>query len=237
MQYFQQLVTRVQSIPGVSIAGITTVLPLGNVQINTRIFLRDKPDEQIRPAYRAVSPDYFRAMGIPVLRGRTFTDEDRQGSPAVVVVSDAFARKYWPGQDAVGKQITLARPSANDWRTVIGVVGGVRSMRLTQEPEPELYTGYQQTLMAVQVSTLAIRTAGDPAEIAPAVRSVIREINPNQPVTEVRTMSQVIWEARAQPRVYTILLAVFAGLALLLAAAGISSVISSWARCGAPSSR
>ena len=226
MQYFKDIVTRVQGIPGVTAAGITTVLPLANVQINTRIYLQGRPDELLRLAYRAVTPDYFRVMGIPVLRGRAFTEEDRAGAPATVIVSEAFARRYWPNQDAVGKQLTLGDPRSGQWSTVAGVVGSVRYERLTAQPEPELYTSYLQTLLAPQISSIVLRTARDPAELAPAVRSAVRELNRNQPVTEVKPLQQVVSDSQAQSRLYTILLSIFAGLALLLAAAGISSVIS-----------
>lgn len=225
-QYFKEIVTRVQAIPGVTAAAITTVLPLGSVQINTRIFLQGRPDETLRLAYRAVTPDYFRAMGIPVVRGRAFTDEDHEGGPRVVIVSQAFAQRYWPDQDPLGKQLTLGDARTGPWSTVAGVVGSVRYDGLTRQAGPELYTSYQQTLLAAQFSSIVLRTARDPAGMAPAVRETVRQLNRNQPVTEVKPLTKVVSDASALARLYTILLSIFAGIAMLLASAGISSVIS-----------
>jgi putative ABC transport system permease protein len=230
MQYFRQIVHRMQSVPGVEAAGLVTVLPLGAVRIQTRIFIHGRPapgpGEDLRVQYRGISPDYFRVMSIRLLRGRIFTEDDRTGAPAVAIVNEAMARSFWPGEDAVGRRITLGNPATGPWITIVGVVAGVRHDRLTSEPDPELYTSYLQTLLATQVSTVVLRTALDPLALAPPVRAAIRRINPNQPVSEVKTMTQVVSDAVAQPRLYTALLGIFAALALVLAAAGIASVIS-----------
>jgi putative ABC transport system permease protein len=230
MQYFREIVHRVQAIPGVSGAALVTVLPLGIARVQPRIFIQGRPapgsGEDIRVQYRGISPDYFRVMGIPLLRGRGFTEDDRTGRPPVAVVNDAMARAFWPNEDAVGKQISMANPTTGPWITVVGVVAGVRHDRLTADPDPELYTSYLQTLLAPQVSTVVLKTASDPLSLAATVRTVIHQINPNQPVADLKTMSQVVSDAVAQPRLYTVLLAIFAALALLLAAAGIFAVIS-----------
>jgi putative ABC transport system permease protein len=230
MQYFREIVQHVQAIPGVSAAALVTVLPLGAVQINTRIFIEGRPapgpGEDLRVAYRAISPDYFRAMGIPLLRGRAFTDDDRAGRPGVAIVSEAMARHFWPNENAVGKRITLNNATTGPWITIAGVVGSVRHSGLRTDPDSELYTSYRQTLLAPQVASVVLRTALDPLALAQPVRAVIRQINANQPIADLKTMSQVVSDTLARPRLYTVLLAVFAGLALLLAAAGIFSVIS-----------
>ena len=229
VQYFHDIVERVQTMPGVSAAAIVTVLPLGIVHIQTRIFIEGRPapgpGEDIRVQYRGVSADYFRVMGIPLLRGRGFTENDRAGQPAVVVVNEALARAFWPREDAVGKRISMGSASG-PWIDVVGVVAGVRHDRLTADPDPELYTSYRQTLLAPQVSTVVLKTPSEPETLAASVRAAIHQVNPNQPVSEVKTMTQVVEDAVAQPRLYTVLLAIFAGLALLLAAGGIFAVIS-----------
>lgn len=229
-QYFTAIVSRMQSIPGVNAAALVTVLPLGAVQINTRIFIEGRPapgpGESLTVAYRAISPDYFRAMGIPLLRGRAFTDDDRADRPSVVVISEAMARHFWPNEDAVGKRITLNNATNGPWLAVAGVVGSVRYDGLKSEPSSELYTSYMQTLLAPQIASIVLRTALDPVKLAPEARAAIHQINPNQPVAEMKSMSRVVSDAVAQPRLYTVLLAVFAALALVLAAAGIFSVIS-----------
>jgi putative ABC transport system permease protein len=230
MQYFREIVQRVQAVPGVGSAALVTVLPLGSVQINTRIFIEGRPlpgpGEDLRVAYRAISPDYFRAMGIPLLRGRAFTDDDRAGRPGVAIVSEAMARHFWPNEDAVGKRITLNNAATGPWITVAGVVASVRYGGLKTEPDSELYTSYRQTLLAPQVASVVLRTALDPLALAQPVRAVIRQINVHQPIADLKTMTQVVSDTMARPRLYTVLLAIFAGLALLLAAAGIFSVIS-----------
>ena len=229
MQSLRAIVHRVEALPGVGAAGLTSVLPLSPVQIQTLVFIEGRPlpapGESTRVAYRAVSPGYFRAMGIPLLRGRAFTEDDRTGSAPVVIVSQRMARQFWPGEDPVGRRLSLAGPSG-PWQTVVGMVGSVRFDQLTTDPSAELYTSYVQTLLAAQVATLALRTAADPAQLAPALRAAIHEVDPNQPVTELKTMARVVDDRVAQRRLYTVMLSVFAGLALVLAAAGIFSVIS-----------
>jgi putative ABC transport system permease protein len=229
MQSLRALVHRMEGLPGVTAAGLTTVLPLSHVQVLTVIHIEGRPEpapgEVLRVAYRAVSPGYFRAMGIPLLRGRTFTEDDRTGTAAVAIVSERMAHQFWPGEDVVGRRLSLGGPTG-PWTTVVGMVGSVRFEQLTADPSAELYTSYVQTLLAAQVATLALRTAADPAQLAPAVRAAIHEVDPNQPITDLQTMARVLDDRVAQRKIYTVMLSVFAGLALLLAAAGIFSVIS-----------
>lgn len=230
MQYFEQMVEKVRTVPGVDSAALVTVLPLGSVRINTRIYIEGapppKPGEDLRVAYRAVSPDYFRTMGIPLLRGRTFTNDDRAGRAGVVIISESMARHFWPNEGAVGKRITLNNATTGPWLSIAGVVGSVRYDELKTEPDSELYTSYQQTLLAPQVASIVLRTSLDPVALAQPVRTAIHQVNANQPVAELKTMSQVVADSLARPRFYTWLLVIFAGLALLLAGAGIFSVIS-----------
>ncbi len=229
MQSLRALVHRVEALPGVTAAGLTTVLPFSHVQVQTFVSIEGRPaphpGENLRVAYRAVSPGYFRALGIPLLRGRVFTEEDRTGSAPVAIVSERMAHQFWPGEEAVGRRLSLAGPTG-PWSTVIGVVGSVHFDSMTSDPTAELYTSYVQTLLAAQVATLALRTSADPALLGPALRAAIHEVDPNQPVTELETMTRVLEDRLAQRRLYTVLLSVFAALALLLAAAGIFSVIS-----------
>src|SRR5262249_5574788 len=163
-----------RTLPGVSAAGIVTTLPLGPVNVQTRIFIEGRPapgpGEDIRILYRGCNPDYFRAMGIPILRGRTFDDGGRTGRPEVRVVNEAMARRYWPGEDAVGRQLSFASPNG-PWATVAGVAGDVRQNGLDKEPVPEIYTSIVQTILGPQVSTIVLRTSRDPAALGPAVRT------------------------------------------------------------------
>src|SRR5262249_46210039 len=143
-----------------------------------------------------------------------------------VIVNDAAARLYWPAEDPIGKQITLNNPRNGPWATVVGVAAGVRWEGVAKEPLPELYTCFQQVLLAPQVSTVVLRSSRDPQELASDVRSAIRALNPKQPLAEIRTMSGVVAQSISQSGLYTVMLSCFAGLALLLAAAGIFSVIA-----------
>jgi putative ABC transport system permease protein len=165
-------------------------------------------------------------MGIAVLKGRVFTEDDRPGAPEVAVVSESMARRFWPGEDPVGKRFSFSDGGHGPWTTVVGVVGNVRYQQASGEPPPEIYSCYRQRLMAAQVSTLVLRTPLDPRLLAGPVRAAIRRFDPGQPIAEVKSMSEVLADSTAQPRLYTVLLSLFAALGLLLAAAGIFSVIS-----------
>jgi len=229
-QRFRDLLDRVSHLPGIGAAAMVTVLPMGHVEVRTIIHVEGRTEpaagEDQPLQYRAASPDYFRVMGIPVLKGRAFAESDQPGAPDVAVVSEAMARRYWPGEDPVGKRFSFSDGGHGPWTTVVGEVGSVHYNRLTAEPEGELYTPYRQRLMAAQVATLVLRTPLDPRVMAAPVRAAIRAYDPGQPIADVMSMSQVLSDSMAQQRLYTLLLALFASLALLLAAAGIFSVIS-----------
>jgi len=188
MQYFERMVETVRALPGVDSAALVTVLPLGQVRINTRIYIEGapvpRPGEDLRVAYRAVSPEYFRTMGIPLLRGRNFNNDDRSGREGVVIVSESMARLFWPNEDAVGKRITLNNATTGPWLTIAGVVGSVRYDELKSEPDSELYTSYQQTLLAPQVASIVLRTALDPVLLAVPVerrQTLIARSDANDP--------------------------------------------------------
>lgn len=177
---------------------------------------------------RVASPDYFRALGIPVLGGRVFTGADREGSPPVVVLTDQAARRLFPGEEALGKQVTLTFGTAPDGAPfsgeVVGVVGSVRQTGLADELEPEAYLSLAQ--VPFPNMDLTLRAGGDPMALATGVREAVRELDPNLPISEFRTVSQVVSESVSQPRFYMLLLTLFAAAALLLAAVGIFGVIS-----------
>jgi putative ABC transport system permease protein len=220
--YYTQILERVQTIPGVRSAGLVTMLPLSGGQAVLAISSDGKGDpEQYRSFFfRAVSPDYFRALGIPLVMGRVFTEADKAGAPQVAIVNEALARQLWPGEDPIGKQLRLGKPA-----TVVGVVRNIKHSGLTKPPEPELYLPYLQFL-GVATSALVLRTNGEPLDIVPTVRERIRELQPDQPIADIRTMDQLISDSIAEPRLYALLLGVFAGLALVLAAAGVYGVVS-----------
>jgi predicted permease len=169
--------------------------------------------------YCSATPGYFRAMGIPLVRGRFFTEQDAAGSPAVVLISESLARRYWPGENPVGRMIRVRDPL-----TVIGVVGDTRHNGPAQDPGPQIYWPHAQAPSSRM--SLAVRTAGSPSALAAAVRAEIRKMEREALVTRVRTMEQTLSESVAGSRILTVLLGGFAGFALMLAAMGLYGVIA-----------
>ncbi|HEX8146504.1 MAG TPA: ABC transporter permease [Pyrinomonadaceae bacterium] len=227
--FFRQALERVRAIPGVRSAGIVNYLPLyGGLGAATGFDVEGRPASPpgTGPStnVRVADSGYFKTMGIPVLRGRSFTDaEDAEVHP-VILVSESFARKHFPGEDPLGKRLKVYMSEEPAWTEIVGVVGDVRYDNLTAAAEPFVY--YPHPGLTYEFMTLVIRTAGDPAAMAPAVRREIAAIDPDQPVSDVRTMTQVMADTVARARFNTLLLAIFAGLATLLAAVGIFGVMS-----------
>jgi putative ABC transport system permease protein len=178
--------------------------------------------------YRVVSPDYFRAMGIPLQRGRFFDSRDVAAAPPVVVVNRRLAEHFWPGEDPTGKRLKIGPPdSPNPWAIVAGVVGDVRQAGLYGEHKFELYVPYAQEWRGfVTPRDLVVRTSGDPLPVAAAVRQVVWSVDKDQPVSNIRTMEQVVVGAVSRERFQMLLLALFATLALVLACVGLYGVIS-----------
>jgi len=175
---------------------------------------------------RFITTDYFKAMGISVLRGRSFEDHDTDGAPLVCIVDQTLADIYWPNQDPIGKRIHFGDRSQNppQWATVVGVVSPVRNRTLEARSRIGVYLPENQ--MSQPSMTIAVRTAGNPMNLAPTMEREVSTIDPDLPVYRVRTMTQVMGESVQRRRLALILLAVFAGLALALASVGIYGVTS-----------
>jgi predicted permease len=175
---------------------------------------------------RVVSPQYFKTMGVRMMKGRPFDDGDGGKSPGVAIVNDDLARHYWPGEDPIGKRVSRdEKPGPAGWLTIVGVIESARDM-IRSNPTGELYLPYTQEMTGARATSVVVRTYGDPLSIASALRTRIHAINPDQPVTEVKTMDAWVQEAVAQPRFNTVLLEIFAGLALVLAISGVFAVVS-----------
>ncbi|HET7840262.1 MAG TPA: FtsX-like permease family protein, partial [Terriglobia bacterium] len=165
-----------------------------------------------------VSPGYFYTLGIPVLKGRTFTNHDAERAPKVVVVNEALARHLWPTEDPIGKQLF------RDNMTVVGVVGNTRHEGLSEDTEAEFYVPYLQ--LPGNSMQLAVRTAGEQDSIVSAVRAQVKDVDPDQPLYHVATLQQVLSESLAPRRFNMLLLGIFAGIALTLAMVGIYGVMA-----------
>jgi putative ABC transport system permease protein len=226
--FFGELLPRLEALPGARAVGGVMYLPLTGQKMGHIFWVDDRPrpreGEELSTDIRVIAGDYFPALGIPLLRGRTFDTRDHENAPPVFVVNEELARQHFPGEDAVGRRITYPWVDGDVSGEIIGVVGSVREMGPTEEPSPAIYRAYAQ--MPSPQMTLALRTTGDPLALAPAAAAAVREIDPNQPVAEVRTMEQVVAGTVARPRLILYLLGGFAGMALLLAALGLYGIIS-----------
>ncbi|HEY6465353.1 MAG TPA: ABC transporter permease [Candidatus Acidoferrales bacterium] len=235
--FYSQMIERVRSLPGVESAAGINHLPIAG-DLWDRTFLiegRPKPGPADLPdaIYRVATPGYFQTMSIRLLQGRDISKLDTASAPPVVVINETMARTYWPNQNALGRHIAFTTDKNLRWMTVIGVVKDPMLHDWTGKPYPELYvSAFQDTdflgLTGARADyiTLVVRTAGDPAAITSSVKSAIWSFDRNLPITNVLTMDDVVAQANAQPRFEMLLLSVFAGVALLLAAVGIYGVMS-----------
>jgi len=228
--FYTDLVNRVQSLPGVRSAAVITNLPLyaqGN-SIGVGIEGKPAPPPGQEPIVitRIISPGYFDTMSIPLLKGRQLTDHDTNKTPNVIVISETMAHRFWPGEEAVGKRVSLGPiEKAEDWFNVIGIVKDVRQYGLTAELQPQMYLTYRQTDF-FEPRDLVVKTDVDPKSLASAVRKAVWEIDKDQPVSNIRTMEEILGASIARERFSMLLLAIFASVALVLAAVGIYGVMS-----------
>jgi putative ABC transport system permease protein len=173
---------------------------------------------------RTLTPDYFKAMGIPLLKGRAFTDQERADAPRALIINEALARKYFPGEDPIGKRLGFDEAEKQVWWEVVGVVGNVKHKRLDLEAKPELFFPYEQ--QPQNFLSMVVRTSQDPGGMAGAVRSQVLSLDPEQPVFDIKTMDERLSKSVSQSRFITLLLAAFSGLALILSAVGVYGVMS-----------
>ncbi|HEX2271655.1 MAG TPA: ABC transporter permease [Pyrinomonadaceae bacterium] len=227
--FFNQAMERIRSLPGVQSAGMVNFLPLyGGLGSSTgfKIVGRPEPPPGQGPGcdVRVVDAGYFQTMGIPLLRGRNFSDLELKEAKRVILINEALARKHFPNEDPIGQRLDVAMFENPVLTEIIGVVGNVRYDSLIDEAPPAVYFPHPE--LPYPFMSLALRTDGDPTLLAPAVQREIRALDPNQPVGDVRTMNQVMSEAVSRSRFNTLLLGLFAGLATLLSAVGIFGVMN-----------
>ncbi len=221
----KDLLERLQALPGVQAAGVTTNLPLvGDRGIG--FLIEGDTAETVNTAYNAwVSNDYFQALGIQLLTGRSFTDADRENTPPSVVVNETMQRRFWPDGDAIGRRIKWGGWPDN-WLTIVGVVADVKVSSLEAETRPAIYMPIFQIPLARSNVIYVVRSSTDTASVVAAFRKEIKAVDAELPVYDIRTMNQVIAASIAERRFSMLLLAVFACAALLLAAIGLYGVIS-----------
>jgi putative ABC transport system permease protein len=228
--FFDEVVRRIQALPGVQSVAIAGNLPLtyngDSMPIGVEGLPDPPPDQRPDIIFRAIGPGYFSTMGIPLVRGRDFTEQDTADTDFGVVVSEKTARHYWPDTDPIGKRLKGgSTTSEGPWRTVIGVVKDVRQNDFVAEPKMQMYFTYRQ-LKSLVPNALVVRTAVDPMSLAPSVRNAIWSVDKDQPVSNINAMDDVVSRAVSRQRFSMLLLAIFAGLALVLAAVGIYGVMS-----------
>jgi putative ABC transport system permease protein len=220
-------------LPGVRSAALDGALPISGGESGWSIMLDGRVVKNISEAPYAkpdqVTADYFHMFGIPVLRGRAFTEADRRGAPPVVVINDAMAKKLWPGIDPIGHTLKMFDPTA-PWVTIVGVVGDVHARGFQEEVPPTMYFPYSQAATSAYFQpssmTLVIRGTGDAAAMGPAARGIVRALDSQVPISHVATMDEVVARSIASRRFTTLLLGGFAVLALALAGIGIYGVIA-----------
>jgi putative ABC transport system permease protein len=229
-EFVQTVLQRVRALPGVRSAGFTSVLPLLWKEAPAIAFLPDGPADpgvSYTALDRVITPGYFEAMHIHLLRGRFFDQHDGFNAPAVVIVNDAMARKFWPNEDVLAKRIGMPAPGGIRWTQIVGVVENVRSLGLEAPPREELYFPYWQASANYMVpNTLIIRTAGDESALASALRETIWSVSPNLPIINIRTMDDVLDDEFQPRRTQVALLGGLAVLALILAWVGIYGLIA-----------
>jgi putative ABC transport system permease protein len=232
-EFFDRLVERAKALPGVRSAGAASFLPVSGggsvIHFNITGHPPKTPHDYVAAGYRTVTPNYLETLGVPLLQGRLLMPADNEKAPAVAVINASMVKKYFPNENPLGKRIQLGATPDKDVPTmeIVGVVGDVRP-GLGVDPQTEMYLPYRQADLVLPVFQLSVvlRTAADPQLQTAALRSALAEIDPNQPLVNVRTMEDNMAATVAQPRFRTWLIGIFAAVALILATVGVYGVMS-----------
>jgi predicted permease len=231
--FYESTLAHISAIPGVSEASYVSDLPFGKVNgIAFKILLQQETpahltnQNNVFVALYEATPDYFRTMGIPLIAGRAFSNKDAANAPAVVIINESLAKLFWSNADPIGQKISLPGNSnePTKWAEIVGIVGSTKHLGLDTKSLPEYYLPMQQS--AIGASFLAVRISGSPSHAVAGIRQAVAQVNPTIPLSEFVSMKERISNSVAEPRFRTLLLGIFAGLALILAAAGIYGVMS-----------
>lgn len=228
--YNRQLIERVTSVPGVEATGLSISLPPDQLDVSDSFTIEDKPwppgSTELFVPIVMVSPEYFTTLGVPLIQGRGFNAADKQGAPGVVIINQTLAERYFADESPIGKRLKVggANRPRNRWNEIVGVVGDVKYSGLDAKPEPAYYMPLEQNVWGA--AYLVVRTSLSPASLTPAIREQIWQLDKDIPIANLATMDQLLSNSVAQPRFRTLLLGIFAALALVLASIGIYGVIS-----------
>jgi len=227
-RFFAELLPEIASLPGVVSASVTGQLPYGNSSSTRPIMVegheQDREEQMPWANYSPVSPGFFATLRIPRRLGRDFVAEDRAGSPPVAIVNESAARLLWPGQDPLGRRLRFGARDTSAWRTVIGVVADVRQLARRDRVSAQVYVAHAQD--PVQSMTLVVRARGNPAALTDPLRRLVRARDADLPLYDLRTMPEAVYLAVWEPRLYALLMAFFALIALVIAAVGIYGVMA-----------
>jgi putative ABC transport system permease protein len=232
--FYQQVLQRAEHLPGVVAAGYSTSVPLawkgGTSGFYPEGLQSPIPGMAYDANHRQITANYLKAMNIPLRQGRYFASSDNAQSLPVAIINETMARQYWPGENALGRRFKIGDPDepGKQWKQIVGIVADIRQMGLDEPIKAEMYLPYEQVTdwPGYIPRDLAIRTNGDTSSLVGSVRQIIREVDPDQPVSNVATMAEVLGTEAAQRRMGMIMLAGFAALALLLASLGIYGVLA-----------
>jgi putative ABC transport system permease protein len=227
--FFQQLMENVRGLPGVQSVGATSLVPLSGDDFLLNFKIEGQPplapEAQQSTHYYSVSADYFKAMGIRLLRGRYFTEQDTRDSLLVAIINETMAKKIFPGEDPIGKRITFNMPSETpSWFEIVGIVGDVKHYSPQRATSMQTYEPYTQQTFAAMA--LVARTSGDPASLGAAIRGEVLQLDKEQPVSNINTLDHLVSTSVAQQRFSTLLFGIFAAVAMMLASIGIYGLLS-----------
>jgi putative ABC transport system permease protein len=229
-QFARALLEKLSALPGVESAAATTQLPLqGWGEVITRIEGRPSPPPSEAPSagYAAVTPDYFRTLNIPILSGRGFAPTDDANAPKVGLINEAFARRFFPGENPIGRQVELGFASPPQWIEIIGIARNTRNESIENQPQAQVFTPLNQAPWFVGAPiSVAIRTRSGATDLVPALREAVWSLDKDQPLHDLKPMKEVLFQATAQRRFTLIILGVFAALVLLLTLVGLYGVLA-----------
>jgi putative ABC transport system permease protein len=232
VEFYRQLKTRLESLPGVRSASAVMPLPLGGDRMRATFEIEGRAiakGELPATEIRTIGLDYFKTMGIPLIKGRDFTERDDKKAPPVIIVNEAFAKQFFPAEDAVGKHIKPGISVDDDddaeekMLEIVGVVGNVKHLTLNAEADPEAYEPHAQLTFDM---TMLVKTETDPRSLVSAVQGEVRTLDKDLPAYGVKTLDDYLSASVARPRFNALLLGIFAGLALMLTAVGLYGVMN-----------